>query len=165
MCGAKIVLGEDALMKAFMDYAVRLTLDIGKGDIKDFFAAFKKNNKRLPTLSELWETAKKLSGLEEKSQADLEKMEAQKKEKTNIDLKAKMERMREEKLREKEAKEAEARRIEEEKKRAEEQKRLQKTQAAIAQPKKQEKISFCSECGAKIPADSNFCLECGAKVK
>lgn len=161
MCGAAILLGEDALIKFLAEYVDRQGLTIDPKEAKEFIVAYKKNYKKLPSLDDLWNAAVQLAKLESMNEAQLKKAQQEKSQREKLNLQGEMERLKDKKLKEKEDIEAEKRRQEELKKAAEiERKRLE----AEAKAAKMVQIITCKKCGVKNPSDSKFCLECGGKL-
>lgn len=96
MCGAEIILKYNDLVKFLGEYIERQGLDSTKKECEKFIDEFKKKNKRLPNLDELWTAAVNFAKLQKMDKQDLKKM----KEKQEIDLDQQIEKLKKKKLEE-----------------------------------------------------------------
>lgn len=96
MCGAEIILKYNDLVKYLGEYIERQGLDSTKKECEKFIDEFKKKNKRLPNLDELWTAAVNFAKIQKMDKQDLKKM----KEKQEIDLDQQIEKLKKKKLEE-----------------------------------------------------------------
>lgn len=103
MCGADIVLKRKELIRVLGEYIERQGLWSSKKECSKFVKRFKKKNKRLPNLDELWDAAVDFAKIQLMDKKELKKL----KEKQDLDLKKQMEKIKKRKLKERrKAKEA-----------------------------------------------------------
>jgi uncharacterized OB-fold protein len=159
MCGVPMKLSDKELVDAFQQFIDLNGSYITRDDAFGFIKAYRKSHRMDPALNDLWNAAKQLAKLDEMSEDQLKKLEKEKKEKGEI--KAKMDKMREQK--EKELLEQRKLELKQSKLAEEEEKRRQAEESAERAKMKGVK-SKCRACGAENPADSRFCLECGSKM-
>lgn len=103
MCGAEIILKYNDLVKFLGEYIERQGLDSTKKECEKFIDEFKKKNKKLPNLDELWTAAVNFAKLQKMDKKDLKKI----KEKPEIDLDQQIEKLKKKKLEEAQKKKTE----------------------------------------------------------
>jgi DNA-directed RNA polymerase subunit RPC12/RpoP len=94
MCGAEIILKVKDLVQYLGEYIDRQGLTSSKKECEKFIDEFKKKNKRLPNLDEIWTAAVDFAKIQKMDKKDLKKM----KEKQDVDLKDQMEKLKKKKM-------------------------------------------------------------------